>query len=71
MFIVTMAKLNVRLRTRLFHSLLLQDIAFFDKNRWVGGREGGWVRLCHQLDVGIVTPPSVSPRSSRGQHPRL
>jgi hypothetical protein len=37
MFIVTMARLNVRLRTRLFHSLLLQDIAFFDKNRWVAG----------------------------------
>lgn len=60
LFTLGMARLNMRIRTQLFHSLLRQDIGFFDTTK-TGDITSRWVLVCpvefgesHALSVCII-----------------
>ena len=58
LFTLGMARLNLRIRTKLFHSLLRQDIAFFDTTK-TGEITSRSARTCPP-GAGL-TLPTVSP----------
>ena len=46
LFTMAMVRMNVRVRTRLFHSLLSQEVGFFDVNKTGAPPVSGPERAC-------------------------
>ena len=66
LFTLGMARLNLRIRTKLFHSLLRQDIGFFDTTK-TGEITSRSARTCPQLLTLLTVSPPVMPLSLHHQ----